>query len=70
MVDVQVSVEVPGATKVYTPSLAEGTPTQVHVSSTHVTGLLGLLLIVLAVVAVGAVLVALRVRYARHHSGG
>jgi hypothetical protein len=62
MVDVQVSVEVPGAARVYTPSLADHAPTQVHVSHTQVNRTLGLVVVVigLALVVLAAVLVRWR----------
>jgi hypothetical protein len=70
MVDVRVSVEVPGATHVYTPTLADRQTTAVAVSHAKTTGLAGTLALVGGVVLAALALVALillRSRYARHH---
>ena len=51
MVDVEVTVTVPGATHTYTPSLADTEPTPVKVTSSRATGLVNVLLI-LAVILI------------------
>jgi len=69
MVDVRVSVEVPGATHIYTPTLADRQTTTVAVSHARTSGLAGTLAlaggVVLAMLAL-VVLIMLRRRYARH----
>jgi hypothetical protein len=63
MVDVQVSVELPGAARTYTPSLADHGPTTVAVSHTQVNKGLGLVVVIggLALVVLAAVLVRWRI---------
>ncbi len=62
MVDVQVSVELPGAARTYAPSLADRQPTTVAVSHTQLNKGLGLAVVVggLVLVVVAAVLVRSR----------
>jgi hypothetical protein len=67
-VDVRVSVEVPGAAKVYAPTFAAGQPTTVRVTNRHFNGGVTIALVVGAVVVGGLVLLLLRSRYARHHA--
>ena len=62
MVDVAVTVEVPGAAKTYTPSLADQKPTSVKVSSSAFSGLVKGLAAVIVLVGVVAALVLLRRR--------
>jgi hypothetical protein len=67
MVDVQVTVEVPGSTKTYTPSLGDERPTAVKVTSSSL-GLLVKALFVVAVSAlIGLALMLLRRRSVRRH---
>ena len=66
MVDVQVSVSVPGATKVFTPSLGAAHPVPVHVTSTKVNGLAGFALLAVAVSLLAVALLFLRSRFVHH----
>jgi len=66
LVDVRVSVEVPGASKVYSPTFAHAADVPVHVSSTRANGLLGVMVIAAGVVVVALALLALRKRFAHH----
>ena len=66
MVDVQVSVEVPGGSKVYTPTLGSAHPVPVHVTSTKVNALLGITVLAISVSALAFVLLFLRSRFVHH----
>ena len=66
MVDVQVSVQVPGATKVYAPKLSDHQTTTVAVSHTHLDKAVGIVVVVVGLVVLGLALVVLRTRYAHH----
>ncbi len=66
-VDVTVSVEVPGAAKLYAPTFADRQPTSVHVTSSRFTGAVGVLVVVVAITVVVGVLILLRRRYAHQH---
>jgi len=66
MVDVQVAVEVPGASKVYAPTLGAAHPVSVHVSSTKVNGLAGFVLVAVGVSVLAVVLLLLRSRFVHH----
>ena len=66
MVDVQVSVEVPGGSKVYAPTLGSAHPVPVHVTSTKVNALVGFTLLALGVSALAVVLLFLRSRFVHH----
>jgi len=66
MVDVSVSVSVPGASKVYTPSLGAAHPVPVRVTSTKVNALAGITLIAVAVSILAVVLLLLRTRFTHH----
>jgi hypothetical protein len=70
LVDVHVSVQVPGASKAYAPTFAHASSVPVEVSSTRVNGVLGLVVFVLAVVVLAVVLLALRSRFATHRNRG
>jgi hypothetical protein len=63
MVDVQVSVEVPGGSKVYEPTLGSAHPVPVHVTSTKVNALVGFTLLALGVSILAVVLLLLRSRF-------
>ena len=67
LVDVRVSVELPGASKVYAPKLSDGQTTAVAVAQTKVSRAVGVVAVVAAVVLLGLALVLLRRRFARHH---
>jgi hypothetical protein len=63
MVDVQVSVSVPGATKVFTPTLGAAHPEPVRVTSTKVNGVAGFTLLAVAISILAVVLLFLRSRF-------
>jgi hypothetical protein len=67
-VDVRVSVEVPGSSKVYAPTFAAHQTTAVHVSTSRFNRGVGVALLVVGLAVLGLALVLLRSRYARHHS--
>ena len=66
MVDVRVSVELPGADKVYAPKLSDGQTTAVAVTHTKVSRAVGVAAVIAAAVLLGLALVLLRRRFARH----
>jgi hypothetical protein len=66
MVDVRVTVEVPGATRTFTPSLADAKPTPVKVTASEFGPLVTVFAVGAALVVGGAVLVMLRRRANRH----
>jgi hypothetical protein len=66
MVDVQVSVEVPGGSKVYAPTLGAAHAVPVHVTSTKVNALVGFTLLAVGVSALAFVLIFLRSRFVHH----
>ena len=68
MVDVQVTVEVPGAAKTYTPSLGDEKPTSVKVSSSSYGMVVKVLVVLVALGAIGLALVVLRRRGQRRRS--
>jgi hypothetical protein len=63
LVDVQVNVSVPGASRSYAPAVGDPAPVAVHVSSTRMNGLLGFTLLAVGVSALAAVLLFLRRRF-------
>lgn len=63
MVDVQVSVEIPGASKIYAPTIGDAHPVPVHVTSTRANRLLGVLVVAVAVSVLAIVLILLRSRF-------
>ena len=65
MVDVEVTVDVPGATHTYTPSLADTEPTPVKVTSSRGSVVVDLLLVGIVVLVAVPVLLWLRGRAAR-----
>ena len=65
MVDVEVTVTVPGATRTYTPSLADSDPTPVKVTSSRASGLVNVLLLVALVLITVPLLLWLRQRMSR-----
>ncbi len=65
MVDVRVTVEVPGSTKTYTPSLGAEQPTAVKVSSSSLGSLVQGLAVVAVLALIGLALVLLRRRSSR-----
>ncbi len=67
MVDVRVSVELPGAAKVYAPKLADGQTTAVAVTHTKVSPAVGVAVVIAAAVLAALALVVLRRRFVRHH---
>ena len=69
MVDVEVTVTVPGATHTYTPSLADTEPTPVKVTSSQATGLVNVLLVLAVILVAVPVLLWLRRRAARRRAG-
>ncbi len=70
MVDVEITVTVPGASHVYTPSLADTEPTPVKVTSSRATGLVNVLLILAVILIAVPVLLWLRQRAARRRAAG
>ena len=66
MVDVRVSVELPGAARVYAPTLADHQTTAVAVSHTRIEGLVGVVAVAAGVVVLILLLVLVRARYAAH----
>jgi hypothetical protein len=62
MVDVEVTVSVPGASRTYTPSLADPDATPVDVASSKATGLMSVVLVVLVLLVVVPILLWLRRR--------
>jgi len=66
MVDVRVSVELPGAAKVYAPTLADHQTTAVAVSHTRIEGLVGVVAVAAGVVVLILLLILVRARYAAH----
>jgi hypothetical protein len=70
MVDVEITVTVPGATRTYTPSLADPDPTPVKVTSSQATGLVNVLLILAVVLIAVPVLLWLRRRAAHRRVVG
>jgi len=66
MVDVEITVTVPGASHTYTPSLADSEPTPVKVTSSRASGLVNVLLILAVVLIAVPVLLWLRLRMSRH----
>ena len=62
MVDVRVTVQVPGGSRTYTPSLADAHPTAVHVASSNVTpsAMVLLTVAVLGLIVAGLVMVRRR----------
>ena len=66
MVDVTVSVSVPGASKVFNPTLGAAHPVPVRVTSTKVNGLVGFTLLAVVVSIVAVVLLLLRSRFVHH----
>ncbi len=66
MVDVRVSVELPGAAQVYAPKLADGQTTAVSVTHTKVSRALGVVVVVVGLVVLVVAVVLLRRRYSRH----
>jgi hypothetical protein len=69
MVDVQVTVEVPGATRTFAPSLADADPTPVKVTASKVGPLVSVAVVVVVLMVGGALLVVLRRRASRHRGG-
>ncbi|MGZ4785337.1 MAG: hypothetical protein ACXV5S_06680 [Acidimicrobiales bacterium] len=65
MVDVEITVTVPGASHTYTPSLADTDPTPVKVTSSRATGLVNILLLVAVMLIAVPVLLWLRLRMSR-----
>ncbi len=71
MVDVQVSVEIPGASKVYAPTIGDAHPVPVEVTSTRANRWLGVVVVLVAIFVLVLVLVALRSHFAsrrRYHA--
>ncbi len=65
MVDVEITVTVPGASHTYTPSLADTEPTPVKVTSSRVTLMADVLLLVLGMLIAVPLLLWLRLRMSR-----
>jgi len=65
MVDVEVVVDLPGASHTYTPTLADADPTPVKVTSSRATALVNVLLVLVALLVAVPVLLWLRQRVRR-----